>query len=110
VVARKEDIDITIDEIEARFARNQIAGAQFFKTHAAVIPGVAVRVREVLGTGILIAKSRAGSQAELAFGERGSKQLGAIQPGDRFVATCPEVHEAMGQVIIACSEISVVGR
>lgn len=108
VPVRKEIVRITIDEIQEKFAKNQIAGAQFFETRTALIPGVAVRVREALGTGILIVKSpKTGLEMEIGFNEHGTRQLGEVEPKDRIEATCPSIHEAMGQVIIACDGIAV---
>ena len=105
---RKEIVRITIDEIQEKFAKNQIAGAQFFETRTALIPGVAVRVREALGTGILIVKSpKTGLEMEIGFNEHGTQQLGEVEPKDRIEATCPSIHEAMGQVIIVCDGIVV---
>lgn len=105
---QKEVVRITIDEIQEKFAKNQVAGAQFFETRTALIPGVAVRVREALGTGILIVRSaQTGLEVEIGFNERGTRQLGAVEPGDKIEATCPEVYEAMSQIIIACESISI---
>ncbi len=103
-----EKVRITIDEIHDKFARNQIAGATFFETRTAIIPAVAVRVREALGTGILVVRSpRTGREMELGFNERGTRQLAEIEPSDRIEATCPEILEAMGQIIIACEDITI---
>lgn len=106
--AQKEIVRITIDEIQEKFAKNQIAGAQFFETRTALIPGVAVRVREAMGTGILIVRSpKTGLQMEIGFGERGTQQLGDIKPDDRIEALCPVVYEALSQVIIACESVEI---
>lgn len=108
---RKEQVRITIDEIQSKFAKNQVAGAQFFETRAALIPGVVVRVREALGTGILVVRSpKTGLEMEIWFNERGTRQLGAVEPGDKIEAKCPSIYEAMSQVIIACDDISVLPR
>lgn len=106
--AQKEVVRITIDEIQEKFAKNQIAGAQFFETRTALIPGVAVRVREAIGAGILIVRSpKTRLEMEIGFGERGTQQLGDIKPGDRIEATCPMVYEALSQVIIACDSVEI---
>lgn len=107
----KQDVRISIDELQDMFAKNQVAGAQFFETHTAIIPGRAVRVREALGTGILIIQSpQTGRQMEIGFNDKGTRQLGAVKPGDDVEATCPEVNEMMSQIIVACSDISIRER
>src|SRR6187399_1088754 len=47
--ADKQPVVISVEEIHAMFAENQIGGAQFFETRKAVLTGEVVRVREALG-------------------------------------------------------------
>lgn len=107
--AAKEPVEISVEEIHAMFAENQIGGAQFFETRQAVLTGEVVRVREALGAGILVFKSaKSGLEAELAFGGEDVKSLGALRSGNHVKVTCPLVQEILGQVIIGCSKVSVL--
>lgn len=102
----KSEVRLSIDAIQDKFDNNQVAGAQFFKSHTAIIPGTVVRVREALGTGILVLRSDVSDlEMELGFDDRGTVLLGKLNPGDKMEATCPEVHEAMAQVLIVCTDI-----
>lgn len=105
----KEEVRLNVSAIRAMFSDNQIKGAQFFEHRTALIQGQVVRVREALGTGFLVLRSPSSApESELAFDEAGTKQLGEVRQGDNVEATCPEVVEMMGQVIIACTGLKVL--
>lgn len=107
----EEIVETDIDELLAVYERNQIEGLQRFGNSTLKISGEVVRVREVLGAGVLVMKSpKTGTVMELGFSERGTPQTGALQPGQRVIVTCPGASEAMGEVYINdCSDVAVVG-
>ncbi|MEO6080365.1 MAG: hypothetical protein ABIQ86_11370 [Steroidobacteraceae bacterium] len=107
--AEKQPVAISVEEIRAMFAENQIGGAQFFETRKAVLTGDVVRVREALGAGILVFKSaKSGLEVELAFDGEGTKMLGSLRSGSRVEVTCPIIQEVFGQVMIGCSSVSML--
>lgn len=106
-----DEVRVDIDEILRRYAQNQIGAAQYFEGKTAIVSAKAVRVREALGTGILVAQStKTGKRLEIGFDEQGTRELGDIEPGDRIEARCPKINEAMGQVFVVCTSISVTRK
>ena len=103
---RKPDVKVSLKEIFGQFENNQVKAARYFDENVALIPIRVVRVREALGTGIIVTDTRIDDrQIELFFDEAGTRRLENLDPGSRVVATCPSISEAMGQVIIACTDV-----
>lgn len=105
----KEVVETDIDELIAVYERNQIEGLQRFGGSTLRISGEVVRVREVLGTGVLVMKSpETGEVMELGFSEAGTPKLGTLRPGNRVVASCPGAFEALAEVFLNdCSDVDV---
>ena len=105
-VEEAEPTRMTVDDISALFEENQVAGADYFSSRTVVIPATVVRVREALGTGILVVKSRSnGGETEMGFSEAGTRNLISLRRSDRVEATCPKIWEVMGEVIITCTSV-----
>ncbi len=102
------EVRTTVDEILNTYAANQVAGDQKFGDAKLVVSGQAVRVREAMGTGILVLGSAKSDQTlDLYFAEEGNKDLGKVQPGDQVEATCYAILEAMGSVTLSdCTTVS----
>lgn len=103
-------VETDIDELLMVYGRNQIEGYQRFGNSNLEISGTVKRVREALGTGILVLQSpKTGEVMELGYSDRDTHKLGVLRPGDSVVATCPGAMEAMGGVFLSdCSEIEVL--
>lgn len=104
-----EPISTSIDEIFDTYAKNQIAGAKKFEDKTIRLTGKAVRVREAMGTGFLMLRSKkTGREQEFAFSDSGTALLAEVSPGDTVTVTCPGVVEGMGMIFIAaCSDLKV---
>lgn len=95
------EVRTTVDDILQTYAENQIAGERKFGNSKVVIQGTAVRVREVLGTGILVlASRRSGASMELSFSEAGNSSLADVKPRQLVTAECYSAYEAMGAVLL----------
>lgn len=103
----KEIVETDIDELLAVYERNQIEGLQRFGNSTLKISGEVVRVREVLGAGVVVMQSpKTGTVMELGFSERDTPKTGALQPGQRVIVACPGASEAMGEVYVnECSDV-----
>ena len=68
-----------------------------------------VRVREVLGTGVVVLRSlKTDRNMEISFSAVATPNLAFLMPGNKIEATCPTVMKAMSAVIIAdCSAVMV---
>ena len=98
----------TVDEILETYAENQIAGARKFDNRRVEVTGVAKRVREALGTGILVLRSpNTGSELELYFTEAAEVQLADVKAGRPTRAVCLRTFEIAGNVAMSdCREVS----
>jgi len=104
----KQEVRVTVDELRDLFGENQIAGAEYLKSHTALVAGQVIRVREAFGTGIVQLKSPRGDEPfEIGFTEAGTRELAQLRSGDIIVARCPTVLEAIGQIIPACDRVEV---
>jgi hypothetical protein len=108
----KEIVKTNIDEILDTYERNQIEGLQKFGNSTIELSGEVVRVREALGTGILVLRSPdTGTQLEIGFSEKGTPKLGSLKAGDMVVVTCPGAYEASGLIILSdCSDVDIHGN
>lgn len=102
-------IETTIDELLGAYAANQVAAERKYGSATIKLGGTVVRVREALGTGFLVLKSRdSGQTHEFGFSDAGTKELGSLNPGDQVSIICPTVWEAMSIVMVGgCSDIEV---
>lgn len=102
-------IKTSIDELLAAYAANQVAAAKKYGNASIQLEGRVVRVREALGSGILVLKSPiSGETYEFGFSDEGTKMLESLKPGDRVSITCPTVLEAMSIVMIeGCSDVEL---
>jgi hypothetical protein len=106
---KKELFDTSVEAVHSMFAENQIGGAQFFQSRAAVLTGEVMRVREALGVGILAFRSdESGMTTELAFSGEAAASLGELRSGSRVRVTCPVIEEFMGQVFFVCAGVDVL--
>jgi hypothetical protein len=95
------DVSTTVDEMLQIYADNQIAGERKFANARVKISGTTVRVREALGTGILVLGSqRSAKRLELYFSKEGNQSLSEITPGQRVEAECYSVLEMLGEVLV----------
>lgn len=109
VATAKIEVGLTVDELRDKFTDNQIAGAQFFEQHTALVSGQVIGVREAVGTGIVKLRSPRGDDPlEIGFNDAATKDLGLLRKGDKIVAHCPNVQEAMAQVIVVCDRVEMV--
>ena len=102
-------IQTSIDELLAAYAANQVAAAKKYGNATIQLEGRVVRVREALGSGILVLKSPTSGQTyEFGFSDEGTKMLESLNPGDRVSITCSTVLEAMSIVMVeGCSDVEV---
>lgn len=101
------EVDTDIDELLEVYSRNQIEGLQRFGSVTLKVSGEVVRVREALGTGIVIMRSpQTGAVMEIGFSQSGTPKTGALKPGDSVIVTCPGASEALGQIFLSnCSDV-----
>ena len=101
-------VQTSIDELLDAFDNNQIAASKRYGKPLQ-LSGKVVRVREALGTGILVlASPRSGRQHEFGFSDSGTEKLADVKLGDTVTITCPEALEAMSVVIVGgCSDLEV---
>lgn len=99
------DVDDVLDTYEA----NQIGGLKKFGDATIKIAGTVVRVREVLGLGVIVLKSpKTNRDMEILFSAQATPDLAPLTPGNKIEASCPTVMEAMGAVLIKdCSSVVV---
>lgn len=99
----------SIDELLDAYAANQIAASKKFGNSSIALTGRVVRVRESLGTGILVLRSTAsGREQEFGFSDIGTEKLASVNSGDVVSITCPTVIEALSIVVVGgCSEIEL---
>lgn len=101
-------VQTSIDELLDAFDDNQIAAAKKYGKPLQ-LNGKVVRVREALGTGILVlASPKSGRQHEFGFSNSGTEKLADVKLGDTVTVTCPEALEAMSVVIVGgCSDLEI---
>ena len=107
---RASPVSTDVDDILDTYAENQIAGREKFERHGVNIRGRVTRVREALGTGIVVLSSpHSNRDLEISFSDRDTKKLSVLKHGDNIVATCPEVSEGMGNVFVSeCSDVEII--
>lgn len=96
------EVITTVDEVVETYAKNQIAGERKYSGARISITGRAVRVREALGTGILVLGSRfSDNELELSFAEEGEPSLAEVEPRQNVTADCREITEMMGVLVLS---------
>lgn len=97
----KVPIVTNIDELIDAYAANQVAAAKKYGNSPIQLRGKVIRVREVLGTGILVLRSsKSGREHEFGFSNDGTTLLAGVKQGDTVIITCPGVAEGMGIVVV----------
>lgn len=105
-------IQTNVDNLLDEFAENQIAAQRKFGKGAVHIRGVTVRVREALGTGILVlasAKNRSRT-VDLYFAESAETQLAEVRANLPTEAVCLATIELAGEVVLSDCRSVIQGR
>lgn len=108
--ASKKIIRTNVDEILDAYEANQIGALKKFGNATLKITGEVIRVREAMGTGIIVMRSQNNDrELELYFADSATNMLAPLDPGEIIEATCPDILEVMSVVVVGGC-LDVAGR